>query len=258
VNAYHGAAPRTVGGGADEWGLGRLIRHLAEIDGLDRIRYTTSHPRDMADDLIDAHGDVPSLMPYLHLPVQSGSDKILAAMNRHHDSASYLRMVERLRARRADLALSSDFIVGFPGESEDDFAATLRLVEDVGYAQAYSFKYSARPGTPAAIMAQQVPEDVKAERLERLQALLRRQQEAFNAAMVGRILPVLFEREGRHEGQLVGRSPYLQAVHATAPGLIGEIAEVVIEALHPNSLAGRLAASVASSAAAPRAAVMSA
>jgi tRNA-2-methylthio-N6-dimethylallyladenosine synthase len=258
VNAYHGAAPRKVGGGPDEWGLGRLIRHLAEIDGLDRIRYTTSHPRDMADDLIDAHGDVPSLMPYLHLPVQSGSDRILAAMNRHHDSASYLRAVERLRARRADLALSSDFIVGFPGESEDDFAATLRLVEDVGYAQAYSFKYSARPGTPAAIMAQQVPEGVKAERLERLQALLRRQQEAFNAAMVGRTLPVLFEREGRHEGQLVGRSPYLQAVHATAPGLIGEIAEVVIEALHPNSLAGRLADRVVPSAAAPRAAAMSA
>jgi tRNA-2-methylthio-N6-dimethylallyladenosine synthase len=258
VNAYHGAAPRKVGGSPDEWGLGRLIRHLAEIDGLDRIRYTTSHPRDMADDLIDAHGDVPSLMPYLHLPVQSGSDRILAAMNRHHDSASYLRVVERLRARRADLALSSDFIVGFPGESEDDFAATLRLVEDVGYAQAYSFKYSARPGTPAAIMAQQVPEGVKAERLERLQALLRRQQETFNAAMVGRTLPVLFEREGRHEGQLVGRSPYLQAVHATAPGLIGEIAEVVIEALHPNSLAGRLADRAVPSAAAPRAAAMSA
>jgi tRNA-2-methylthio-N6-dimethylallyladenosine synthase len=258
VNAYHGAAPRTVGGGTDEWGLGRLIRHLAEIDGLDRIRYTTSHPRDMAEDLIDAHGDVPSLMPYLHLPVQSGSDKILAAMNRHHDCASYLRVVERLRARRADLALSSDFIVGFPGESEDDFAATLQLVEEVGYAQAYSFKYSARPGTPAAIMAQQLPEDVKAERLERLQALLRRQQETFNAAMVGRTLPVLFEREGRHEGQLVGRSPYLQAVHAIAPGLIGEIADVVIDALHPNSLAGRLAGCVAPSASAPRAAAMSA
>jgi tRNA-2-methylthio-N6-dimethylallyladenosine synthase len=258
VNAYHGTAPRTIGGGADEWGLGRLIRHLAEIDGLDRIRYTTSHPRDMAEDLIDAHGDVPSLMPYLHLPVQSGSDKILAAMNRHHDSASYLRVVERLRARRADLALSSDFIVGFPGEDEDDFAATLRLVEDVSYAQAYSFKYSARPGTPAAIMAQQVPEDVKAERLERLQALLRRQQETFNAAMVGRILPVLFERDGRHEGQLVGRSPYLQAVHATAPGLKGEIADVIIEALHPNSLAGRLTDRAAPSASAPCAAAMSA
>jgi tRNA-2-methylthio-N6-dimethylallyladenosine synthase len=258
VNAYHGAAPRTVGGGANEWGLGRLIRHLAEIDGLDRIRYTTSHPRDMADDLIDAHGDVPSLMPYLHLPVQSGSDKILAAMNRHHDSASYLRVVERLRARRADLALSSDFIVGFPGETDEDFAATLQLVEDVGYAQSYSFKYSARPGTPAAIMAQQVPEDVKAERLERLQSLLRRQQEAFNAAMVGRILPVLFEREGRHEGQLVGRSPYLQAVHATAPGLIGEIADVIIDSLHPNSLAGRLTDRAAPSAAAPRAAAISA
>jgi tRNA-2-methylthio-N6-dimethylallyladenosine synthase len=258
VNAYHGAAPRTVGGGSAEWGLGRLIRHLAEIDGLDRIRYTTSHPRDMDDELIDAHGDVPSLMPYLHLPVQSGSDRILAAMNRHHDSASYLRVVERLRGRRADLALSSDFIVGFPGESEEDFAATLRLVEDVGYAQAYSFKYSARPGTPAAIMAQQVPEDVKAERLERLQALLRRQQESFNAAMIGRTLPVLFERAGRHAGQLVGRSPYLQAVHATAPGLMGEIADVVIEAVHPNSLAGRLAGHIIPSASATREAAMSA
>jgi len=246
VNAYHGASPRTVGGTpAMEWGLGRLIHYLAEIDGLERIRYTTSHPRDMDDDLIDAHGEVAKLMPYLHLPVQSGSDRILAAMNRHHDSAAYLRAIEKLRARRPDLALSSDFIVGFPGESEDDFAATLHLVEDVGYAQAYSFKYSARPGTPAATMPHQVLEEAKAERLERLQLLLRRQQESFNAATVGRTVPVLFEREGRHAGQLVGRSPYLQAVHATAPGLMGEIAEVVIEAVHPNSLAGRLAEAAA-------------
>jgi len=179
-------------------------------------------------------------------------------MNRHHDTTSYLRVVDRLRTRRADLALSSDFIVGFPGESDDDFAATLRLVADVGYAQAYSFKYSPRPGTPAAIMAQQVPETVKAERLERLQALLRRQQEAFNAAKVGRTLPVLFDREGRHAGQLVGRSPYLQAVHATAPGLMGEIADVTIEAVHPNSLAGRLADDIVRPASAPRAAAMSA
>ena len=243
VNAYHGAAPRTVNGNGAvaEWGLGRLIRHLAEIDGLERIRYTTSHPRDMDNDLIDAHGELPKLMPYLHLPVQSGSDKVLAAMNRQHGSGDYLRTVEKLRSRRADIALSSDFIVGFPGETEEDFAATLRLVEDVGYAQAYSFKYSPRPGTPAATMGQQVPEPVKAERLERLQQLLRRQQEAFNAATVGRTLPVLFEREGRHAGQLVGRSPYLQAVHAFAPGLMGEIADVTIEAVHPNSLAGRIA-----------------
>jgi tRNA-2-methylthio-N6-dimethylallyladenosine synthase len=261
VNAYHGAAPLSVAGTpAAEWGLGRLIRQLAEIDGIDRIRYTTSHPRDMDDDLIDAHGEVPKLMPYLHLPVQSGSDRILEAMNRHHDSAGYLRTIERLRLRRPDLALSSDFIVGFPGETDDDFAATLRLVEQVGYAQAYSFKYSPRPGTPAAAMPRQVPEPVKAERLEQLQALLRRQQEAFNAATVGKTLPVLFERAGRHPGQMVGRSPYLQAVHATAPGLMGEIADVVIEAVHPNSLAGRLAGAALASqpANAPREAAMTA
>jgi tRNA-2-methylthio-N6-dimethylallyladenosine synthase len=246
VNAYHGTAPHAVSGsGAAEWGLGRLIRYLAEIEGLERIRYTTSHPHDMDEDLIDAHGDVPKLMPYLHLPVQSGSDKVLAAMNRQHGAADYLRTIGKLRARRSDLALSSDFIVGFPGETDEDFAATLRLAEDVGYAQAYSFKYSPRPGTPAATMARQVPEPVKAERLDRLQQLLRRQQEVFNAATVGRTLPVLFEREGRHAGQLVGRSPYLQAVHAFAPGLMGEIAEVTIVAVHPNSLAGRIAGDAA-------------
>jgi tRNA-2-methylthio-N6-dimethylallyladenosine synthase len=238
VNAYHGASPD----GAS-WGLGRLIRHLAEIAGLARLRYTTSHPRDMDDELIDAHGAVPKLMPYLHLPVQSGSDSILAAMNRQHGAADYLRLVERLRARRPDLALSSDFIVGFPGESDGNFADTLRLVETVGYAQAYSFKYSPRPGTPAASMPGQVPEAVKSERLERLQDLLRRQQERFNTAAVGRTLPVLLERDGRHPGQLVGRSPYLQAVHVPAPGRKGEIADVVIEAARPNSLAGRLACS---------------
>jgi tRNA-2-methylthio-N6-dimethylallyladenosine synthase len=246
VNAYHGTTPRAVSGNAAaEWGLGRLIRHLAEIDGLERIRYTTSHPRDMDDDLIAAHGEVPTLMPYLHLPVQSGSDKVLAAMNRQHGAEEYLRTVEKLRARRPDLALSSDFIVGFPGETEEDFTATLRLAEAVGYAQAYSFKYSPRPGTPAATMPQQVPEPAKTERLDRLQQLLRRQQEAFNAATVGRTLPVLFEREGRHAGQLVGRSPYLQAVHAFAPGLMGQIAEVTIEAVHPNSLAGQIAGGAA-------------
>jgi tRNA-2-methylthio-N6-dimethylallyladenosine synthase len=245
VNAYHGAAPtRTVSAAAPatEWGLGRLIRHLAEIDGLLRIRYTTSHPYDMDEELIEVHGDVPTLMPYLHLPVQSGADRVLAAMNRRHTVADYRRIVERLRRRRDDLALSSDFIVGFPGESDADFAATMHLVAEIGYAQAYSFKYSARPGTPAAAMPDQVPEDVKAERLDRLQALLRQQQEAFNRAVVGRTLPVLFERAGRHAGQLIGRSPYLQAVHADAAETrIGHVAEVVIEDVRTNSLAGRLA-----------------
>src|SRR5690606_31110980 len=181
VNAWHGESPR---GG--EWGLGRLIRHLAEIDGLERIRYTTSHPRDMDDALIEAHRDEPKLMPYLHLPVQSGSDRILEAMNRRHRAVDYLAIVERLRAARPDLALSSDFIVGFPGETDADFEATLALVEQVGYAQAYSFKYSARPGTPGAAMPDQVPEPVRTERLYRLQELLERQQRGFNAAMLGR------------------------------------------------------------------------
>jgi len=245
VNAYHGAAPRSGmsagGAAAAEWGLGRLIRHLAEIDGLRRIRYTTSHPRDMDAELIAAHGDVPALMPYLHLPVQSGSDRILAAMNRQHTADDYRRTVDRLRAARPDIAMSSDFIVGFPGESGADFAATLRLVDDIGYAQAYSFKYSPRPGTPAALMADQVPESIKAEHLERLQALLRLQQEQFNRRSVGRTLPVLFDRNGRREGQFVGRSPYLQSVHAAAPGdLRGRIVEVTIAAVHPNSLSGRI------------------
>lgn len=245
VNAYHGSAPLRLVGSVEpraEWGLGRLIRHLAEIDGLARIRYTTSHPRDMDEELILAHRDVPALMPCLHLPVQSGSDRVLAAMNRQHRAADYLALVERLRAARPDLALSSDFIVGFPGESEPDFEATLALIEQVGFAQAYSFKYSARPGTPAASLPGQVPEAVKSERLDRLQALLRRQQEAFNAAMVGRRLPVLLEKPGRHPGQLVGRSPYLQAVHLEAPApRIGVVAEVDIVGLSSNSLAGRLA-----------------
>ena len=246
VNAYHGAAPRSVGVGSSnmpaEWGLGRLIRRLAEIDGLARIRYTTSHPRDVDDELIEAHGDVPALMPFLHLPVQSGSDRILAAMNRRHGVDDYRRIVDRLRDRRADLALSSDFIVGFPGETEAEFAATLRLIEEVGFAQAFSFKYSPRPGTPAAAMPAQVPDAVKSERLERLQDLLHRQQTAFNEATVGRTLPVLFDRHGRHSGQLVGRSPYLQAVHVAAPDdLLGTVAEVGIDAIHTNSLGGTLA-----------------
>ncbi|MFL5298166.1 MAG: tRNA (N6-isopentenyl adenosine(37)-C2)-methylthiotransferase MiaB [Phenylobacterium sp.] len=231
VNAYAG-----------EGGLAALIRRLAKIPGLDRIRYTTSHPRDMDDALIAAHAEVAALMPYLHLPVQAGSDKVLKAMNRAHTAESYVRVIERIRAARPDIAISGDFIVGFPGEREADFEATLSLVREVGYASAFSFKYSRRPGTPAAAMPGQVAEAVKEERLARLQALLDEQQRTFNAAQAGRTLPVLFEKRGRHEGQLIGRSPYLQAVHATAPDrLIGQIVPVRIEDAAKNSLAGVLA-----------------
>ncbi len=236
VNAYHGEGP-----GGETWGLGRLLFALAEIDGLARLRYTTSHPRDMDDELIAAHRDLAVLMPYLHLPVQSGSDKILAAMNRRHAAADYLGVVERLRAARPELALSSDFIVGFPGESDTEFADTLRLVTEVGYAQAYSFKYSPRPGTPAADATGQVPEAVKAERLAMLQSLLAEQQIAFNQSCVGREVEVLFEAEGRRSGQLLGRSPFMQAVHvAAAARLKGRLLPVRVESAHPNSLAGRL------------------
>jgi tRNA-2-methylthio-N6-dimethylallyladenosine synthase len=236
VNAYHGQ-------GADgrDWGLGRLVRALAGIDGLARIRYTTSHPRDMDDELIAAHGEIDALMPFVHLPVQSGSDRMLAEMNRRHDVREYLAVIDKLRAARDDLALSSDFIVGYPGETEADFRATMALVDQVGFAQAYSFKFSARPGTPAAALPDRLPEADKAARLEALQALLARQQAAFNADTVGRRVPVLFERAGRHAGQLVGRSPYMQAVHCEAPGaLLGQIAEAEITDALPNSLAGRL------------------
>ena len=242
VNAYHGESPR----GGSEWGLGRLIRALADLDGLDRIRYTTSHPRDMDADLIAAHRDVPALMPYLHLPVQSGSDRVLAAMNRQHRAAEYLAIVADLRAARPDLALSSDFIVGHPGESEEDFQATLSLVRDVGYAQAYSFKYSPRPGTPAAAAPDQVAPDAKDRRLAELQALLAEQQRAFNRAFEGRTIPVLFERRGRNDHQMAGRSPHMQAVHVTcadagdAERLFGEIVPVRIAEVHANSLAGEL------------------
>jgi tRNA-2-methylthio-N6-dimethylallyladenosine synthase len=236
VNAYHGAAPD-----GEEWGLGELIRALARIPGLARLRYTTSHPRDIDDGLIAAHRDVPQLMPFLHLPVQRGSDRVLAAMNRRHGADQYRRTVERLRQARPDLALSSDFIVGYPGESDLDFAATLDLVRDIGFAQAFSFKYSRRPGTLAAGEAAQIPEPVKAERLTLLQALLQEQQHAFNASCVGRVLPVLFEKPGRHPGQLVGRSPYLQAVHAAAAeDLIGEVVPVTILGARTNSLAGTI------------------
>ncbi len=219
VNAYHGE-----GSDGREWGLGRLARALAEIDGLERIRYTTSHPRDMDDELIAAHREVPELMPYLHLPVQSGSDRILAAMNRRHTADDYRRIVERLRAARPDIALTSDFIVGFPGESDRDFADTLKLVTEVGYAGAFSFKYSPRPGTPAAGLGEQVAEPVKDERLQALQQLLTEQQAAFDRSMIGRRLPVLVEKPGRKPGQLVGRSPYLQPVHIDADAeLIGRM-----------------------------------
>ncbi|MDP3748483.1 MAG: tRNA (N6-isopentenyl adenosine(37)-C2)-methylthiotransferase MiaB [Phenylobacterium sp.] len=230
VNAYAG-----------EGGLAGLARKLAKIEGLDRIRYTTSHPADMDQALIDAHAELPQLMPYLHLPVQSGSDKILKAMNRAHTADSYLRLVEKTRAARPDIAMSGDFIVGFPGERDSDFEATLSLVREVGYATAFSFKYSRRPGTPAAAMPGQVAEEVKDERLARLNALLDEQQKAFNLSQVGQVLPVLFEKSGRHPGQLSGRSPYLQAVHCDGPDrLIGKIVPVRIEAAAKMSLAGVL------------------
>ncbi|MGH7045055.1 MAG: tRNA (N6-isopentenyl adenosine(37)-C2)-methylthiotransferase MiaB [Stellaceae bacterium] len=238
VNAYHGAAPD---GG--EWGLGELVRELARLPGLDRIRYTTSHPRDVDDRLIAAHRDVPQLMPFLHLPVQSGSDRVLAAMNRRHTAGQYRRTVAQLRAARPDLALSTDLIVGFPGESDADFRATLGLVEEIGFAQAFSFKYSLRPGTPAAAADGQVTAAVKTERLAALQVVLARQQRDFNMACVGRVLPVLLEKPGRHPGQLVGRSPYLQSVHLAAePEWIGEIVPVLISDAGQNSLSGVAAA----------------
>ncbi|MEE2980749.1 MAG: tRNA (N6-isopentenyl adenosine(37)-C2)-methylthiotransferase MiaB [Pseudomonadota bacterium] len=233
VNAYHGDKD------GKTWGLGRLIWTLADIDGLERLRYTTSHPLDMDDELIAAHGAVPALMPYLHLPVQSGSDRVLRAMNRRHGIDDYRRVVGRLCAIRPDLALSGDFIVGFPGESDDDFAATLAVVAELGYAQAYSFKYSPRPATPGAARPDQIPDDVKAARLDALQSLLRVQQNAFNQASVGQVLPVLFERPGRHPGQLVGRSPYMQAVHAALPSaVVGDIVDMRIIEAQANSLAG--------------------
>ena len=236
VNAYHGEGPD-----GRPWSLGRLLCELAKIPRLDRLRYTTSHPRDVDEELIAAHRDLPTLMPYLHLPVQAGSDRILAAMNRGHTASDYLRIVERLRKARPDLALSGDFIVGFPGESAADFAATMELVREVGYAQAYSFKYSARPGTPAADLGTQVTEAQKAERLEALQDLLNAQQRAFNRTMVGRTLPVLLDRTGRRAGQLAGRSPYLQAVHVDAPAsMLGQIVEAEIVSAGANSLSARL------------------
>lgn len=238
VNAYHGEGPD-----GRIWGLARLMYRVAEVPGIARIRYTTSHPRDMDDDLIAAHRDLPQVMPFLHLPVQAGSDRILAAMNRKHTGDEYRRLIARIRDARPDIALSSDFIVGFPGESEADFAETLRLVEDIGFASSYSFKYSPRPGTPAAELSEQVSREVMDERLQRLQERIEHHRQAFNHAMVGRTVEVLLERAGRHPGQLAGKSPYLQAVQIeTKANQIGDMVKVVIERAGSNSLFGRLAA----------------
>jgi len=246
VNAWHGAG---VDGNA--WGLGALLFRLAEIPGIDRLRYTTSHPRDMDDTLIAAHRDLPALMPYLHLPVQSGSDRILAAMNRRHTRADYLRLVERIRAARPGIALAGDFIVGFPGETDADFADTLKIVDEAGYMAAFTFRYSPRPGTPAAARADQVTDDVANARLYELQARIDARAAAFMAARVGETAEVLFERIGRRAGQVVGRSPWLMPVHVDGPReLIGTIARVRFTAAHGNSLFGELLAPVVHAAAA--------
>ncbi len=240
VNAYHGEAPSSSIGGST-WSLARLIRAVAEIEGVARLRYTTSHPRDMDDELIAAHGSVPQLMPYLHLPVQSGSDRILEAMNRQHGRDLFLGLVDRLRTARPDLALSSDFIVGFPGETDADFDDTMRLIEQVGFASAYSFRYSRRPGTPGSAMTDQVSENVKVARLAALQALLGRQAEAFNISKAGTTVPVLFAEPGRRPGQLIGKTPWLQSVYVEAtPRLIGRIVETRLIAGYANSLLGEV------------------
>ena len=219
-------------------GLAELIRALARIDGLERIRYTTSHPADMSDALIAAHGELAELMPYLHLPVQSGSDPILKAMNRSHSVDSYVRTIERVRAARRDIAISGDFIVGFPGETEEDFTATLNLVDAVGYASAYSFKYSARPGTPAATMEGQIEREVMEERLRRLQDRIDANRIAFNQSIVGKDTQILIERKGRHAGQMIGRSPWLQSVHVETAAAPGSMIDVTVLSAGPNSLAG--------------------
>ncbi|MGI9422282.1 MAG: tRNA (N6-isopentenyl adenosine(37)-C2)-methylthiotransferase MiaB [Hyphomicrobiaceae bacterium] len=234
VNAYHGedagGQPRT---------LAQLIDELSAIEGIDRLRYTTSHPRDMSDDLIQVHRDNPKLMPYLHLPFQAGSDRILAAMNRKHTVADYLTVIDKIRAARPDIALSTDIIVGFPGETEAEFEKTLHLVNTIGFAHAFSFKYSPRPGTPAATLDDQLPESEKSQRLQQLQAVLESQQRLFNASCVGKTFPVLFEKPGRADGQLVGRSPYLQLVHADAgQQMLGQIHPVEIATATKNSLSG--------------------
>ncbi|HUX79643.1 MAG TPA: tRNA (N6-isopentenyl adenosine(37)-C2)-methylthiotransferase MiaB, partial [Alphaproteobacteria bacterium] len=234
VNAYHGGSPQ-----GQEWGLGKLMEHLALIKGLKRLRYMTSHPRDMDEDLMVAHRDIPQVMPFLHLPVQSGSDSILVAMNRKHTRKHYFDIIEKLRIFRPDIALSSDFIVGFPGETDKDFEDTMDLVRQVGFAQAYSFKYSPRIGTPGALMENQIPEEIKTERLARLQELLNAQHQAINEACVGQTLSVLLDRRGKQDGQLLGKTPGLQSVHIDAPSrLYGECVDVKIEKASANSLTG--------------------
>ena len=234
VNGYHGAGPD-----GSPQSLARLLERLSDIRDLERLRYVTSHPRDMAEDLIAAHRDMPKLMPYLHLPFQSGADRILAAMNRKHTADDYRRIVDRIRTARPDIALSTDIIVGFPGESDAEFRETLRLVQEIGFAQAYSFKYSMRPGTPAAMMDGQIPEDVKTARLDQLKTLLESQQRTYNDGFIGQVLPVLFERTGRRDGHLVGRTPYLQLVHAEAEAAaLGRVVSVTIASASQNSLTG--------------------
>ncbi len=236
VNAYHG---EDANGNTN--GLADLLYKLADVKGLERLRYTTSHPRDMDDALIEAHRDLDLLMPYLHLPVQAGSDGILKAMNRQHTVKEYLDLLDRIRKARPDIAMSGDFIVGFPGETDEDFEGTMQIVRDVEYAQAYSFKYSTRPGTPGAALENQVPEDVKSERLQRLQELLNQQQKDFNASRIGTTMSVLFEKAGREEGQLVGRSPYLQPVQVQADAShIGTIQDVEIDSVGKFSLFGNI------------------
>ena len=236
VNAYHGE-----GKNGREVDFAELLYHVAELEGLERLRYTTSHPREFTPELIKAHGDIDVMMPYLHLPVQAGSDRVLEAMNRKYTGDEYKRIIEELRAVRPDIALSSDFIVGFPGESEKDFQATMKLVEDVVFSQSYSFKYSPRPGTPGALMDLHVDEDVKSRRLAELQAVLNQQQVDFNAAYVGKTLPVLLDRRGKGESQLLGRSPYMHSVYVNAPSrLFGQIVDVKIESAGPNSLTGSI------------------
>jgi tRNA-2-methylthio-N6-dimethylallyladenosine synthase len=239
VNAYHGEGPDNL-----PWSLAQLFERISDVRGIERIRYMTSHPRDMSDDLINAHRDLKKLMPFLHLPVQSGSDRILRAMNRKHNRAEYLDIVARVRGARPDIALSSDFIVGFPGETEKDFEDTLDLVREVRFASAFSFKYSPRPGTGAAEMDGQIPEEVKGERLHRLQELLDGQRQEFNRALIGREFGVLFDKPGRLSGQIAGRAPYLLPVQVMGPSqLIGKVADVRITDVGSNSLFGELVAS---------------
>ena len=242
VNAFHGE-----GSDGKPWSLGQLLHRLADISGIVRLRYSTSHPRDVDDALIEAHRDIPAVMPFVHLPVQSGSDRILEAMNRKHTAADYARTVERFRKVREDIAFSSDFIVGFPGETEEDFSATLALVRQISYAGAYSFKYSPRPGTPAADMQETVTTTVMDERLARLQELIDSQQAAFNAAVIGKTVDVLFERAARNPGQVVGRTAYLQPAHVMAPpDIIGQVLPVAVDSLERYSLIGVLAGPAAS------------